>query len=45
MDGPDTAPRPALAHRCDHIKALYHSQVKQIGVRPRNLGTSSVSSH
>jgi hypothetical protein len=46
MDGPDTAPpmtgthRPALAHRCGHIKALYHSQVKQISVRPRNLGTS-----
>ena len=29
-----------LAHRCGHIKALYHSQVKQIGVRPGNLGTS-----
>ena len=49
MDGPDTAPptvmsgtgRPiVLAHRCGHIKALYHSQVEQIGVRPGNLGTS-----
>jgi hypothetical protein len=29
-----------LAHRCGHIKALYHSQVEQIGVRPGNLGTS-----
>ena len=49
MDGPNTAPptvisgteRPIdLAHKCGHIKALYHSQVKQIGVRPGNLGTS-----
>jgi hypothetical protein len=36
MDGPDTAPPTVM----DGTGRLYHSQVKQIGVRPGNLGTS-----
>jgi len=34
MDGPDTAPPTVM----DGTGRLYHSQVKQIGVRPGNLG-------
>jgi hypothetical protein len=36
MDGPDTAPPTVM----DGTGKLYHSQVKQIGVRLGNLGTS-----